>query len=43
MGLVEDSVVKEDIKKDEIITFGKIDKYEDNHIYKLWKEQTKIL
>ena len=43
IGLVEGSTVKEKIKKDEIITFGKIDKYEDSRIYKLWKEQIKIL
>jgi predicted homoserine dehydrogenase-like protein len=43
IGLVENSFVEKDIKKGEIITFGKINGFKDSIVFKLWKEQIKLL
>lgn len=43
LGLVENSLVVNDIKKDEIINFRKISVFEENILFKLWKEQIKLI
>jgi len=43
LGLIEGSILKENVVKDEIITFSKIDKYKSTCLYNLWEKQIKIL
>lgn len=43
IGLIENSLVKKEIKKDEIITFKKINVLKDSIIFKLWQEQIRFL
>lgn len=43
LGLVENSLVVNDIKKDEIINFRKISVFKENILFKLWKEQIKLI
>lgn len=43
IGLVEGSILKENIKKDEIIDFNKIDNYKDNFINQLWEKQLELI